>query len=178
LRISFDAEVNHFNSAVKVMGKQGLDYLVQSKAINNTTVLATRDGLVSVAKFVGVDLGKVLKFKPWGATNLAKNLNGALAVFGLAMEAWDTWEQAKRQDAFVKARSKIVEQFESQRQDLLGLINGEDFETRFFTSYVDLENDVTALNRQVLEQREQRSRFHAWRQAGQSIDVEFREVNA
>jgi GTP-binding protein EngB required for normal cell division len=178
MRISFDAEVNHFNSAVKFMGKQGLDYLVQSKAINNTTVLATRDGLVSAAKFVGLDLSKVLKFKPWGATNFAKNLNGALAVFGLAMEAWDSWEQARREEAFVKARGKIVEQFEAQRKELLDLVNSEDFEKRFFTNYVDLENDVAALNRQVLEQREKRSRFHAWREAGQSIDVEFRNVNA
>lgn len=177
MRISFDAEVNHFNSAVKVMGKQGLDYLVQSKVINNTTVLATRDGLAAAAKLVGLDLGKVLKFKPWGATNLAKNLNGALAVFGLAMEAWDSWEQAKREEAFAKARATIVEQFESQRKELLELINGDDFEKRFFTDYVDLERDVAALSRQVLAQREKRSRFHAWREAGQSIDVEFREVN-
>jgi len=42
---------------------------------------------------------------------------------------------------------------------------------------VDLEHDVAVLKRQVLEQREKRSRFHAWREAGQSIDVEFREVN-
>ena len=178
MRISFDAEVNHFNSAVKVMGKQGLDYLVQSKVINNGTILATRDGLVGAAKFVGFDLGKVLKFKPWGATNLAKNLNGALAVFGLAMEAWDSWEQAKREQAFAKAREEIVNQFESQRKELLDMINNDDFEKRFFTTYVDLENDVAALNQQVVEQREKRSRFHAWREAGQSIDVEFREVNA
>jgi len=178
MRISFDAEVSHFNSAVKVMGKQGLDYLVQSKLINNTTVLATRDGLVGAAKFVGFDLGKVLKFKPWGATNLAKNLNGALAVFGLAMEAWDSWEQVKREQAFAKAREDIVHQFETQRKELLDMLNSEDFEKRFFANFVELENDVVALNKQVVEQREKRSRFHAWREAGQAIDVEFREVNA
>ena len=177
MQISFNAEVNHFNSAVNVMGKQGLNYLVQSKAINNTTVLATRDGLVSAAKFVGLDLGKVLQFKPWGAANLAKNLNGALAVFGLAMEAWDSWEQAKREEAFVKAKGKIIIQFENQRKELLDLINNEDFEKRFFTNFVALETDVETLKQQVLAHRELRSRFHDWRKTGQAIDVEFREMS-
>lgn len=177
MRITFDAEVSHFNSAVRNLGKQGLDYLVKSKAINNTTIIATRDGLVNVAKLIGVDLGKILKFKPWGASNLAKGVNGALAAFGLAMEAWDSWEQAKREEAFEEAREKIVLQFESQRQGLIDLINGEGFVQRFFAAYVDLKNDVAELGRNVQEQQQKRARFHAWRAVGEAIEVEFRDAN-
>lgn len=176
MKIGFDAEINHFNSTVKQFGKQGLDYLVKSKVINNTTVLATRDGIVNVAKHLGVDLGKMLKFKPWGATNLAKGVNGALAVVGLALEAWDSWEQAERRKEFQKAMEKMIENFELQRQELVALIDGEKFTEQFFASYIELERDVAEVQKDVEAQREQRSRFRAWRERGEAIDVEFAEV--
>lgn len=176
MQIGFDAEINHFNSTVTQLGKQGLDYLVKSKVINNNTVLATRDGIVTAAQHIGLDLGKMLKFKPWGATNLAKGVNGALAVVGLALEAWDTWEQAKRREEFQKAMIKMVENFELQREELVGLLDGERFTEQFFASYLELERDVIEVQKNVQEQRQRRSRFHAWREMGQSIDVEFSEV--
>jgi GTP-binding protein EngB required for normal cell division len=176
MKIGFDAEINHFNSTVTQFGKQGLDYLVKSKVINNTTVLATRDGIVTAAKYIGLDLGKMLKFKPWGATNLAKGVNGALAVVGLALEAWDSWEQAKRREEFQNAMSKMVENFELQRQELVALLDSDQFTEQFFASYLELERDVIEVQKNVEEQHERRSRFHAWREMGQAIDVEFAEV--
>ena len=176
MKIGFDAEINHFNSTIKQFGKQGLDYLVKSKVINNTTVLATRDGVVTAAKYLGLDLGKMLKFKPWGATNLAKGVNGALAVVGLALEAWDSWEQAERRKEFQKAMGKMIENFELQRQELVALIDGEKFIEQFFASYVELQRDVAEVQKDVEAQREQRSRFRAWRERGEAIDVEFAEV--
>lgn len=176
MKIGFDAEINHFNSTIKQFGKQGLDYLVKSKVINNTTVLATRDGVVTAAKYIGLDLGKMLKFKPWGATNLAKGVNGALAVVGLALEAWDSWEQAERRKEFQKAMAKMIENFELQRQELVALIDGEKFTEQFFASYIELQRDVAEVQKDVDAQREQRSRFRAWRERGEAIDVEFAEV--
>lgn len=176
MKIGFDAEINHFNSTIKQFGKQGLDYLVKSKVINNTTVLATRDGVVTAAKYIGLDLGKMLKFKPWGATNLAKGVNGALAVVGLALEAWDSWEQAERRKEFQKAMVKMIENFELQRQELVALIDGEKFTEQFFASYIELQRDVAEVQKDVEAQREQRSRFRAWRERGEAIDVEFAEV--
>jgi GTP-binding protein EngB required for normal cell division len=176
MKIGFDAEINHFNSTIKQFGKQGLDYLVKSKVINNTTVLATRDGVVTAAKYIGLDLGKMLKFKPWGATNLAKGVNGALAVVGLALEAWDSWEQAERRKEFQKAMAKMIENFELQRQELVALIDGEKFTEQFFASYIELQRDVAEVQKDVEAQREQRSRFRAWRERGEAIDVEFAEV--
>ncbi|MFC4929611.1 LeoA/HP0731 family dynamin-like GTPase [Massilia sp. GCM10023247] len=178
MQIAFDAEVNHFNSTVTQLGRQGLDYLVKSKVINNTTVLATRDGLVGAARYIGVDLGQMLKFKPWGATNMAKGINGALAVLGLAMEAWDSWEQARRREEFQKAMAKMVENFELQRKELVALLASDEFEEKFFASYVELARDVAEVENNVKEQHVRRSRFHAWRETGQAIDVEFAEVLA
>lgn len=173
MKIGFEAEVSHFNSTVRQFGKQGLDYVVNSKLINSTTILAARDGIATAAKTIGVDLGKMLKFKPWGATNLAKGINGALAVVGLALEAWDSWEQAKRQEEFQKAIATMVKNFEDQRVELIALIDGPQFTEQFFADYVELQHSVDDVKHSVIQRRQQRESFHAWRQAGESIDVEF-----
>ncbi|TXF97944.1 LeoA/HP0731 family dynamin-like GTPase [Massilia arenae] len=178
MKIGFDAEVNHFNSTVTQFGKQGLDYLVKSKVINNTTVLATRDGIVTAARYMGIDLGKMLNFKPWGATNLAKGVNGALAVVGLALEAWDSWEQAKRREEFQKAMAKMVENFEKQREELVQLLDGPRFIEQFFAGFLELKADVENVRENVEQQRTQRQRFREWREMGEAIDVQFREVAA
>lgn len=173
LKVGLQTDVNHFNTAVKVLGKQGLDYVVKSKLINNTTVLATRDGVVAVAKTVGMDLGGLLKFKPWGAVNLAKGLNGLLSVFGLAMEAWDSWDQWKREEAFAKSIGTMVHNFEEQRVELIALINAPQFEEQFFPDYIDLKQDVSEVEQSVQQKRRQSEDFSAWREMGEAIDTEF-----
>ncbi|VFT16652.1 labile enterotoxin output A [Pseudomonas aeruginosa] len=102
MQVGFDNEVNHFNTTVSALGKQGINHLLKGNLINNTTVLAARDGITTIAKTVGMDIGKYLKFKPWGAVKFAKGANGALAALGVALEAWDSWEQYKREEAFKK----------------------------------------------------------------------------
>nr|GFC61943.1 hypothetical protein [Tanacetum cinerariifolium] len=130
MRLSFASEIQHFNSAVTKLGKQGVNYVVKSNLINNSSVLATRDGIAAVAKTLGLDLGKMLKFKPWGAVNLAKNINGALAVVGLALEAWDTYQQVQREEAFRKSVQQMIENFDTQRRELIALLDSEDFVER------------------------------------------------
>lgn len=178
MRLGFETEVSHFNSLTMKFGKQGVQFLINSKVINNSTVLAARDGVVSAAKFIGVDLAKMLKFKPWGATNLAKGLNGALAALGLAMEAWDSWEKAKREERFKEVIEEIVSNFNKQRAELLTLIDGDDFISRFFADYVQLQGEVSQISEQVDVQRARSARFHDWKLAGEGLSVEFREVLA
>jgi Dynamin-like helical domain len=100
MRLSVAAEIEHFNSTVVNLGKQGLSYVVKSRLITNSTVLATRDTIVAAAKTIGVDLGGMLKFKSWGAVKLANGLNGALAILGIAFEVWDSYAKFQRERAF------------------------------------------------------------------------------
>jgi GTP-binding protein EngB required for normal cell division len=178
MEFSLETEINHFNATVKLLGKQGLDYVVKSNLITNTSVLATRDGIVSASKMIGIDLSKLLKFKPHGAANLAKGITGALAALGLALEAWETWEQAKREEDFRKAIDKMVENFMKQRGDVLELITGPQFINQFFSNYIELQKSVIDVQQCVERQRKQSQQLHAWRQMGETIDAEFTEVNA
>lgn len=173
MRLSFASEIEHFNSTVTKLGKQGVNYVVKSNLINNTSVLATRDGIVAVAKTLGMDLGKMLKFKPWGAVNLAKNINGALAVVGFALEAWDTYQQVQREEAFRKSQQQMVENFDKQRKEMIELLDSEHFIVRFFPAYQELLGTVQEMQDNIAQRQEQRQRFHAWRKTGETIEAEF-----
>lgn len=177
MQVGFDSEVSHFNTTVKALGKQGINNVLKGNLINNTTVLAARDGIVTIAKTVGMDIGKYLKFKPWGAVNLAKGANGALAVIGVALEAWDSWEQYKREEAFKKAISEIISNFEQQRQDFLDLVNSERFKEEFFPDYLRLSSRRKELQSNLDESRERQQRFQEWRAEAETIDAEFRALD-
>ena len=176
IRADFDSEVSHYNSAITQLGKQGLNYLRGSNLITNTTVLAARDGIVSVAGSLGMDLSKMLKFKPWGAVNLAKGINGALVFFGVALEVWDSWKEAKRQEEFSKTIIQMIENFEQQRKDLLQIINSNDFSTKFFPDYLSLKEDSDNLLDSISMMNVQRQKFVAWRDMGDAIEAEYRSV--
>ncbi len=177
MQVGFDSEVNHFNTTIKSLGKQGINHVLKGNLINNTTVLATRDGIVTIAKTVGMDIGKYLKFKPWGAVKFAKGANGALAFLGVALEAWDSWEQYKREAAFKKAIAQMVSNFEQQREDFLGLVNSERFKEEFFPDYLQLNSRRQELQSNLDESRARQQRFQAWRAEAEAIDAEFRALD-
>lgn len=177
MQVGFDSEVNHFNTTVKALGKQGINHVLKGNFINNTTVLAARDGLTTIAKTVGMDIGKYLKFKPWGAVKFANGANGALAFLGVALEAWDSWEQYKREEAFKKAVMTMIANFEQQRQDFLALVNSERFKDEFFPDYLLLNTRRQELQSNVDDSRVRQQRFQAWRVEAEAIDAEFKRLN-
>lgn len=174
MQVGFDNEVSHFNTTVTALGKQGINHLLKGNLINNTTVLAARDGITTIAKTVGMDIGKYLKFKPWGAVKFAKGANGALAFLGVALEAWDSWEQYKREEAFKKAIVEMVGNFEKQRQDFIDLVNAERFKEDFFPDYLLLNRRRQELQSNLEEGRGRQQRLQAWRAEAEAIDAEFR----
>lgn len=176
LKANFDNEVSHYNNAVTMMGKQGMDFVVKGGYINNSSILAARDGLVSAGKLVGLDLASMLKFKPWGAVNLAKGINGALVVVGIALEAWNSYSEHKKQKEFADAVKSMIENLEMQRAELLNLINAESFIEQFFPTYVELRRSMAELKECIDIQSKKRSKFHTWREEGEKIKLEFEQL--
>ena len=170
---SFTQEVNHFNDAVLGYGKQGVGLLVKSNVINNTSVIAARDGIKSLAGFVGMDLSNLLKFKPWGAVKAANAMNGVLAAAGIAFEAWDSYKQREREKKFQAGVEEMVMNFNNQRKELLELVNGDEFVSKFFQSFIELEKGVAELENNLAGRTEQRDNFHKWRMTGEKIKQEF-----
>lgn len=176
MQVDFDSEVNHFNTMINSLSKQGINQLLSKNLINRSTVLTARDGIVTAAKTVGMDIGKYLKFKPWGAAKLAKGANGAIAIIGLAIEAWDSWEQNKREAEFKKSISQMVDNFEKQRLELINLVNSDEFKEQFFPEYLDLQKSTAALEQELEKHRAQERQFEEWKHAGMTIKQEFRKL--
>lgn len=65
-QLDFENEMTRFETSVGAdLATKGISSLKNVK-LNNTHILAARDGIVSAGKMVGMDLAKYLKFKPWG----------------------------------------------------------------------------------------------------------------
>lgn len=177
MHLGYSAEINHYNGNIAAMGKQGLNYIVKSNFINSTTVIAARDGVVTVGKMAGLELGKFLKFKPWGAIKFAKGMNGALVFVGVALELWDTYNQAKREEEFKKMIESMVGNFNQQREGLINTLEESDFDRKHFTGFAEMQDEMTNLETTMQAIREQQSLFSRWRADAEAIDAEYTRAN-
>ena len=176
LEVNFQAEVDNFNSALLSYGSQGVKYLKSSGIINATNVKIARDGIVSTAKLVGVDLSKILKFKPWGATKFAAGANVLLSVIGLGMEIWDSIQKQERESKFKATIGDMVDSFEKQRKEILDLINGDNFVDIFFPDYIKLTSNLEEIEKDIETMKETQANFKKWLDVGETIDAEFEVI--
>ena len=176
LEVNFQAEVDNFNSTLLSYGSQGVKYLKSSGIINASNVKIARDGIVSTAKFIGVDLSKILKFKPWGATKFAAGANVLISVIGLGMEIWDSIQKQERESKFRIAISDMVDSFEKQRKEILDLINGDNFVDVFFPDYIKLVSNLKEIEKDIETMKETQANFKKWLDVGETIDAEFEVI--
>ncbi|RKV22341.1 labile enterotoxin output A [Helicobacter pylori] len=178
IETSFNADRSFFEKHAGAFGKIGIDLLKQSGFINATNIKLARDALVATGKFVGIDLA--LKFKPWGAVNLAGNLNKALPLIGLAFEVWDSWKESQKIEKLEKAKEEMKSNFDGQKQEILDLINDETrFKQTCFPMALKLEETIQACEESVKKTQECTQGLEKWIQTGEDfikgedfIDVE------
>ncbi len=176
MQINVNNELAHYNDVVSALGKKGVSFLSQPGIFTNSNVLAVRDGVNAATKMVGLDISKYLKFKPWGATKLANGLGSALAVVGIALEAWDSYKEQERQAKFAETISTIVTNLQEQSKEVTRLVDAPDFSDRFFPAFVSLRQQLTAIDTEMSLLQERQVRFKKWYDSGTVIDAEFREI--
>ncbi|GAA8349742.1 hypothetical protein HpDR31_09240 [Helicobacter pylori] len=178
---TFNADMNSFEKHAGAFGRIGIKLLEQSKFINATNIKLTRDGIVAVGKFAGIDLA--LKFKPWGAVRLASNLNKVLPLIGLAFEAWDSYNKYQKQQELEKTKREMESHFNNQKQEILALINDETrFKQTCFPMALELEKCIQACEESVKKTQECAQGLEKWIKIGEDfikgedfIDVEPEE---
>ncbi|MCQ2860158.1 50S ribosome-binding GTPase [Helicobacter pylori] len=172
IETSFNADMSFFEKHVGALGKIGINFLNQSGFINATNIKLARDALVATGKFVGIDLA--LKFKPWGAVNLAGSINKGLLLIGLAFEVWDSWNESQKIEKLEKAKGEMTSHFDNQKQEILDLINDETrFKQTCFPMALKLEECIQACEENVKKTQECTQGLEKWIQTGEYfIDVE------
>ncbi|HDL7929384.1 TPA: 50S ribosome-binding GTPase, partial [Yersinia enterocolitica] len=170
ISLDFDNEITRFETSVGAdLAMKGISTLKNVK-LNNTHILAARDGIVSAGKMVGMDLAKYLKFKPWGAINFAAKANAILAVAGLVMEAWDSYKKAKAEEDFRALVSEIVLNLENQRKGLIELLKQEDFINQLFPTYNKLQENLNLVLKANAETASRKQSFDEWQHEGAIIE--------
>ncbi|WP_121013861.1 LeoA/HP0731 family dynamin-like GTPase [Helicobacter pylori] len=181
IETGFNADMSFFEKHAGAFGKIGIDLLKQSGFINATNIKLARDALVATGKFVGMDLA--LKFKPWGAVNLAGSINKGLPLIGLAFEVWDSWKESQKIEKLEKAKGEMKSNFDGQKQEILDLINDEaKFKQACFTEIFELERSFQELEESIKKTQECAQGLEKWIQTGEDfikgedfIDVEPEE---
>ncbi|GAA7094480.1 hypothetical protein HpCHN30_13840 [Helicobacter pylori] len=168
IETSFNADRSFFEKHAGTFGRIGIKLLEQSKFINATNIKLARDGIVAVAKFTGIDLA--LKFKPWGAVNLAGNLNKALPLIGVAFEAWDFWKESQKIEKLEKVKEEMKSNFDGQKQEILDLINDETrFKQTCFLSALELEKSLQEIKEAIKKMQACDQEFEKWIKAGKDL---------
>ena len=176
LDVNFQAEVDNFNSTLLGYGKQGVSCLQKTGMINANNIKMARDGIVSAARLAGVDLSSILKFKPWGAINLASRLNAVFAVLGFVLEIWDSIKRKQEEAKFTKDVKDMVNDFEKQRKEILDLINGDNFIDTFFPDYIKLASNLEEIEKDIETMKKTQANFKKWLDVGETIDAEFEVI--
>ncbi len=168
IETSFNADRSFFEKHAGTFGKIGNEFLKQSGFINATNIKLTRDIIAAGGKFVGIDLA--LKFKPWGAVNLAGSINKGLPLIGIAFEAWDSWKESQKIEKLEKAKGEMTSDFNNQKQEILDLINDETrFKQTCFPSVLELEKSFQEIEEKIKKTQEYGQEFEKWIKEGEDL---------
>ncbi len=168
IETSFNADMSLFEKYAGTFGKIGNDLLTKSGFINATNIKLARDTIAAVGKFVGIDLA--LKFKPWGAVNLAGSISKGLPFIGIAFEVWDSWKESQKIEKLEKAKREMESDFNNQKQEILDLINDETrFKQTCFPMALELEKSFQEIEEKIKKTQECDQEFEKWIQTGEDL---------
>ncbi|RVY75387.1 LeoA/HP0731 family dynamin-like GTPase [Helicobacter pylori] len=172
IETGFDADMNFFEKHAGTLGKIGINFLNQSGFINATNIKLARDALVATGKFVGIDLA--LKFKPWGAVNLAGSINKGLPLIGIAFEIGDSVMKLKKEKELEEIKEKMKSNFEEAKEQMIEFINDEaKFKQTCFPNALELEKSFQEIEEKIKKTQECAQGLEKWIQTGEDfIEVE------
>ncbi len=176
IQVNVNNEIVHYNDVISAVGKKGINFLSQPGVVTNSNVLIVRDGVNVATKMVGIDISKYLKFKPWGATKLANGIGGALAVVGIALEAWDSYKEKERQAKFAEVIGTLISNLQGQSVEVIRVVDSPDFSDQFFPAFVSLKRQLAAIDTEMLNLQDRQMRFKKWYDNGKAINADFREI--
>ncbi|MGL2535628.1 LeoA/HP0731 family dynamin-like GTPase [Helicobacter pylori] len=168
IETGFNADMSFFEKHAGAFGKIGINFLNQSGFINPTNIKLARDALVATGKFVGIDLA--LKFKPWGAVNLAGSINKGLPLIGIAFEIGDSVMKLKKEKELEETKEKMKSNFEEAKEQMIEFINDEaKFKQTCFPNALELEKSFQEIEEKIKKTQECAQGLEKWIQTGEDF---------
>ncbi len=168
IETGFNTDMSFFEKHAGAFGKIGIDLLKQSGFINATNIKLARDTIAAVGKFVGIDLA--LKFKPWGAVNLAGSINKGLPLIGIAFEIGDSVMKLKKEKELEETKEKMKSNFEEAKEQMIEFINDEaKFKQTCFPNALELEKSFQEIEKKIKKTQECAQGLEKWIQTGEDF---------
>lgn len=170
-----------FNDVFKIKKEQSIIPRLQSliklsdDEINNLQIVAVSANPFNKGlETIGINVGKMLNFKPWGAVNFAKGANTALAVAGVVLEVWDTIKRQEMEQKFQEAKRELNNLLENQMKDILETINDDSKFLMLFQGYEELENALNTTQQNLEKIELFNKEFNEWVKQGKVLAIEYK----
>lgn len=150
--------------------KKGLGSL---QKVNNTTVLKVRN-LVA----------KSYKFKPWGATKLAKGIGKAAGAVAVALEAWNLYQKWRDNQKLEGGKKSLTEAItDIFREVFVSFDSSDEYYQNFAPTYLELsriieerDGQLSAIVTDENTLKDYKRRVADW-YGGSIDDVDFEEIS-
>lgn len=174
VQIRFEEELGPISSQLTTMGIAFLDSssdwswagnigkgaaeLSRNGAISGKSILAARDAL-----------GIGIKFKPWGALNLASKVNIALTAVAPVIEGVLMFKKWLDESKFQKIRAEVVSALKEQQGELMGTLKGQDFIDVNFPQIVQMQALFEQIRQAAQLARCYEQDIRQWAQSGREL---------
>lgn len=169
----FDKERGDFEQAISRYSKNGVEWL--KEFANPKSVKMTRDLIKMGLDKMGVNVGNLLNFKPWGAIKLANGLGAFLSALGFVLEVWDTVQRAKIEKEFSEGKKEMENALDKQRKELSDIIENNEKFYALFSGYEPLKNALEDTQKDLQTLESISAEFEKWIKQGEIIEAEIVE---
>lgn len=139
-----------------------------------------RDFILSGRNTISSLTGISMKFKPWGAVKLAKNLGSALAFVGVGIEVIELFKQHENAKKLDKAREDIIAYLNDYEKNIVEQFRGSDEELikEFAPALQKMQNMYNNMLSQDKNISNMKVQIEEWYKNSKSIqDIGFEEIN-
>ena len=139
-----------------------------------------RDFILSGRNTISSLTGISMKFKPWGAVKLAKNLGSALAFVGVGIEVIELFKQHENAKKLDKAREDIIAYLNDYEKNIVEQFRGSDEELikEFAPALQKMQNMYNNMLSQDKNISNMKVQIEEWYRNSKNIqDIGFEEIN-
>ena len=139
-----------------------------------------RDFILSGRNTISSLTGISMKFKPWGAVKLAKNLGSALVFVGVGIEVIELFKQHENAKKLDKAREDIIAYLNDYEKNIVEQFRGSDEElikefAPALQKMKNMYNDMLSQDKNISNMKVQ---IEEWYRNPKNIqDIGFEEIN-
>ena len=144
------------------------------KQVIKTAVFKSRDILAKI--------GPVIKFKPWGADKVAKNLGKAAFGIGIALDVfingYKIWKKIEQEKKFKELKEQLFSGVETIFEEIFNFVDGDDFIKEYAPQILEFEKIINDLHEEINIFENQDKKLKEWKKEAKEKLSKYNIVDA